>query len=391
MTQQLPGATAVAASPALDDPTDAPIARPEGGGAALEVRDLRIKYGETEAVKGISFSIRPGEFLTLLGPSGCGKTTTLRCIAGLESPAGGSIELDGTVIATEQRQAPPERRGINMVFQSYAVWPHMTVAKNVGYGLKGIDKAKASERVDEALELVGLTKFAKRYGTELSGGQQQRVALARAIVTRPKLLLFDEPLSNLDAGLREQMRFELLGLQRTVGITSVYVTHDQTEAMSMSDRVILMREGLVEQADRPAEIYRRPRTRFAANFVGRANMIEGALGDDRRSLRAGPDDVAVVAEEPGEGAPGDLASAVFRAENVRVGSAADGCENRWPATVLRVAFLGRMLDATLQVGGSSIRAELPIDAGLVEGVETTAGVRARDVHFVPADAAGAAS
>jgi len=378
-------------------PHETPMAQAPAGdgiavsGAAVVVDDLHIAYNGVAAVKGISFAIEPGEFLTLLGPSGCGKSTTLRCIAGLEPPTAGSVTIDGRVVATKDRQVPPERRGINMVFQSYAVWPHMTVAKNVGYGLKGMAKPEVERRVAEVLDLVGLSRFSSRYGTELSGGQQQRVALARAIVTRPKVLLFDEPLSNLDAGLREQMRFELLELQRTVGVTSIYVTHDQTEAMSMSDRVILMREGLVEQADRPAEIYRRPRTRFAANFVGRANMIEGALGDDRRSLRAGPDDVAVVAEEPGEGAPGDLASAVFRAENVRVGSAADGCENRWPATVLRVAFLGRMLDATLQVGGSSIRAELPIDAGLVEGVETTAGVRARDVHFVPADAAGAAS
>ncbi|GGH42402.1 ABC transporter ATP-binding protein [Microbacterium album] len=349
-------------------------------GAALEVRDLRIKYGEVEAVKGISFSIQPGEFLTLLGPSGCGKTTTLRCIAGLESPSGGQVVLDGKTIASAERETPPDKRGINMVFQSYAVWPHMTVEKNVGYGLKGVDRKEASTRVSEVLDLVGLGPFAKRYGTELSGGQQQRVALARAIVTRPKILLFDEPLSNLDAGLREQMRVELLELQRTVGITSVYVTHDQTEAMSMSDRVVLMREGLIEQLDVPREIYRRPATEFAANFIGRANLIRASLGAD--AISATRDGVTIVSDEPYAG-PGTDVTAIFRAENVRVGDAAAGLENRWTATVERISFLGRHLDVALTMPTGTIRAELPIDTRLAVGAQVTAGVRARDVHFVP--------
>ncbi|MDQ4137512.1 MAG: ABC transporter ATP-binding protein [Actinomycetota bacterium] len=350
------------------------------GQAALEVKDLRIKYGEVEAVKGISFAIQPGEFLTLLGPSGCGKTTTLRCIAGLESPSGGSVVLDGRTIATPGRETPPEKRGINMVFQSYAVWPHMTVEKNVGYGLKGVDRKSAAARVAEVLELVGLSAYAKRFGTELSGGQQQRVALARAIVTRPKILLFDEPLSNLDAGLREQMRVELLELQRTVGITSVYVTHDQTEAMSMSDRVVLMREGLIEQFDVPREIYRRPATEFAANFIGRANLIRAELGPDR--LTATSAGLTVVSDEVFTGT-GTAVSAIFRSENVVVGDAALALENTWTATVERISFLGRHLDIALQLPTGTIRAEAPIDTALVVGSRTPIGVRARDVHFVP--------
>ena len=351
-------------------------------GASLSVENLRIKYGETEAVKGISFSIEPGEFLTLLGPSGCGKTTTLRCIAGLEPASGGTISIDGVPVAGPGRHVQPERRGINMVFQSYAVWPHMTVAKNVGYGLKGLSKSDAASRVEEVLELVGLAKFAKRYGTELSGGQQQRVALARAIVTRPKILLFDEPLSNLDAGLREQMRFELLQLQRAVGITSVYVTHDQTEAMSMSDRVVLMRDGVIEQLDVPREIYRRPASEFAATFIGRANLIRATL--DASGTRATADGVAVVSEDRYDG-EGDRVTAVFRSENVLLGAAAANLENRWSAAVTRVMFLGRNLDVTLALPTGSIRAEVPIDTPVVEGASVEVGVRARDVHFVAAD------
>ncbi|MEX0428628.1 ABC transporter ATP-binding protein [Nocardioides sp. DS6] len=353
-------------------------------GSALSVDDLRIRYGDVEAVKGISFSIEPGGFLTLLGPSGCGKSTTLRCIAGLEPAAGGTIKVGDQVVAGPGRAVPPEKRGINMVFQSYAVWPHMTVAKNVGYGLKGLPKQEVADRVEEVLELVGLASYARRYGTELSGGQQQRVALARAIVTRPKVLLFDEPLSNLDAALREQMRVELLELQRTVGITSVYVTHDQTEAMSMSDHVVLLRDGVIEQADGPRELYRRPRSEFAARFVGRADILPGRLDTSRRRLETATGIAVVGAEAAGDDVPLDAASAVFRSENVVVGEAAERCENRWDGTVERVAFLGSHLDVALEVGGASVRAELRIDSGVEPGQRVAVGVLAADVHFVPA-------
>ena len=352
-------------------------------GASLSVENLRISYGDVDAVKGISFDIEPGEFLTLLGPSGCGKTTTLRCIAGLEPASGGEIRIDGKIMAAEGKHVPPEKRGINMVFQSYAVWPHMTVSKNVGYGLKGVSKGEAEERVEQVLQLVGLTKFAKRYGTELSGGQQQRVALARAIVTRPKILLFDEPLSNLDAGLREQMRFEILELQRAVGITTVYVTHDQTEAMSMSDRVVLLQDGEIEQAGRPRDIYRRPRTEFSANFVGRANMISGSLDQKRDRLSVPGISSPIVSTELAGDEIGSEASAVFRAENVHLAEPAGNAENVWPAIVTKSAYLGSHLDVMYRVGGRQIRGQLPPDATVEVGDEVRIAVSAADVHFVP--------
>ena len=372
-------------SQSIEQEREAGAAVESGRGASLEVRDLRIKYGDVEAVKGISFSIEPGEFLTLLGPSGCGKTTTLRCIAGLEEPSNGTITLDGKVIASVDKQLPPEKRGINMVFQSYAVWPHMTVEKNVGYGLKGMERREMASRVGDVLDLVGLSPFAKRYGTELSGGQQQRVALARAIVTRPKVLLFDEPLSNLDAGLREQMRFELLELQRTVGITSVYVTHDQTEAMSMSDRVVLMRDGVIEQVNVPREIYRRPATEFAANYIGRANMLQTRITADKTVAVADgvADGVKIVSTEPYSGAGEDV-MAVFRSENVVLGAPAAACENRWTATVERVSFLGRHLDVALRLPLGIIRAEVRMEMSVNPGEVVDVGVFADDVHFVPA-------
>ena len=367
-------------SQSIQQEREADAAIESSRGASLEVRDLRIKYGDVEAVKGISFSIEPGEFLTLLGPSGCGKTTTLRCIAGLEAPSDGTITLDGKVIASADQQVPPEKRGINMVFQSYAVWPHMTVEKNVGYGLKGMDRREVASRVGDVLDLVGLSPYSKRYGTELSGGQQQRVALARAIVTRPKVLLFDEPLSNLDAGLREQMRFELLELQRTVGITSVYVTHDQTEAMSMSDRVVLLRDGVIEQLDVPREIYRRPATEFAANFIGRANMLHTKITAEKTVAVA--DGVTIASTEPYSGA-GEEVTAVFRSENVVIGAPATACENRWTATVERVSFLGRHLDVALRLPSGIIRAEVRMDMSVEPGEIVDVGVFAADIHFVP--------
>jgi iron(III) transport system ATP-binding protein len=375
-------------APTLSPSITVPSSLAASQGAALEVNDLRIRYGDVEAVKGISFTIRPGEFLTLLGPSGCGKTTTLRCIAGLESPSAGTIVLDGKEISGIDRQVPPEKRGINMVFQSYAVWPHMTVAKNVAYGLKGRPKEEVAQRVGDVLKLVGLDSFAKRYGTELSGGQQQRVALARAIVTRPKLLLFDEPLSNLDAGLREQMRFELLELQRTVGITSVYVTHDQTEAMSMSDRVVLMREGRIEQLNTPREIYRRPASEFAAHFLGRANLIRGQVSRDDGGLLTSEDGTITV-RTPEKFTPGEAAIAVFRPESVSLSTEPQASAvNTWKGTVERVSFLGRHLDVAVKLASGVIRAEVSTGVRVAAGDEVTVSVGADDVHFVPFEAAG---
>ena len=246
----------------------------------VKVEGLIKRFGEEVlAVDNISFQVEKGKFLTLLGPSGCGKTTTLRCIAGLEHADGGEIHIDGRCVSSPKRNilVPPEDRQLGMVFQSYAVWPHMTVSANVAYGLQmhKVPKAEVTERVEKALELVGLGGLGDRYATKLSGGQQQRVALARALVYNPKVLLFDEPLSNLDAKLRERMRLELTSLVHEIGFTSIYVTHDQAEAMVMSDEIIVMDEGRIQQIGDAHAIYMRPANRFVANFIGVCNLLDG--------------------------------------------------------------------------------------------------------------------
>ena len=258
--------------------------------ARIEISNLVVRYGDVVAVDGVSLTVAQGEHVTLLGPSGCGKTTTLRAIAGLEEPSGGTIRIAGVAVysAAERRNVPAEKRGVSMVFQSYAVWPHMSVFNNVAYGLRvrNLPSAEVAREVERALELVQMRDFANRSAALLSGGQQQRVALARAIAFSPTVLLFDEPLSNLDAKLRAEMRVELRDLQRRLGVTSVYVTHDQEEALAISDRVVVMNVGGVEQIGTPEDIYNRPKTRFVADFVGSANLIAGRLKNG--ASRSGP-------------------------------------------------------------------------------------------------------
>lgn len=334
--------------------------------AKLSVEDLVVAYGSVTAVRNVSFDVEDGEFVSLLGPSGCGKTTTLRCIAGLEGSAAGTIRIGGEVVAADGRDVPPEKRGINMVFQSYAVWPHMTVFENVAYGLRTRREPAATieAKVGEALKIVGLDGFAARYGTELSGGQQQRVALARAIVTSPRLLLFDEPLSNLDAGLRDRMRFELVELQRRLGQTSLYVTHDQSEAMLMSDRIILMKDGEMIQSGTPRDLYERPASRFAAEFIGNANILEGDIvrvagdGSALVSLAGGP---AIEGRFPRPGTirPSGRILACIRAESVLRVRDGEERANGFEAEVASVSFLGPVVTCLLRIGGLTLRAELP--------------------------------
>jgi ABC-type Fe3+/spermidine/putrescine transport system ATPase subunit len=333
--------------------------------AKLSVEELVVAYGRVTAVRRVSFTVEDGEFVSLLGPSGCGKTTTLRCIAGLEGSSGGTIRIGGEVIAADGRDVPPEKRGINMVFQSYAVWPHMSVFDNVAYGLRTRKEPAATvqKKVDEALTIVGLDGYAGRYGTELSGGQQQRVALARAVVTSPRLLLFDEPLSNLDAGLRDRMRFELVELQRRLGQTSLYVTHDQSEAMLMSDRIILMKDGELIQSGTPRDLYDRPASRFAAEFIGNANILEGTI------VRSAGDGSALVSLPGGltiEGRfswlEGTMSSGpvlvCIRAESVLRVPDADLGPNCFDAVVASVSFLGPVVTCLLRIGDIALRAEL---------------------------------
>ena len=248
----------------------------------LVLRNVSRSFGGFTAVENFNLALEEGELVSLLGPSGCGKTTTLRMIAGFMPPSAGTIELDGVVISSPGSSLPPEKRQMSMIFQSYAIWPNMTVAENVGFGLKvrKLNGAEIDRRVNEILEVVQLSALRERYPAELSGGQQQRVALARSIVVKPAVLLLDEPLSNLDANLREEMRFEIRRLHDEFKITTVYVTHDQTEAMVTSDRIAVMNQGRIEQIDAPFALYGRPNTKFVAGFIGRTNFLEGKLMGD---------------------------------------------------------------------------------------------------------------
>ena len=255
----------------------------------LVLRRLGKAFGKTTVVDGVDLALEEGEFVSLLGPSGCGKTTTLRMIAGFIEPTAGVIELDGEVVSQPGSALPPERRRMSMIFQSYAIWPNMTVAENVAFGLK-LRKLPADEvrrRVGEILEVVQMGHLAGRYPAELSGGQQQRVALARAIVVKPSVLLLDEPLSNLDANLREEMRFEIRRLHDEFRITTVYVTHDQAEAMATSDRIAVMHAGRIEQVDAPHVLYTRPGTRFVAGFIGRTNLLDATWNNGEIAFEGG--------------------------------------------------------------------------------------------------------
>jgi ABC-type Fe3+/spermidine/putrescine transport system ATPase subunit len=332
--------------------------------ARLSVEDLVVAYGSVKAVRNVSFTVEDGEFVSLLGPSGCGKTTTLRCIAGLEGSTAGTIRIGDEIVAADGREVPPEKRGINMVFQSYAVWPHMTVFENVAYGLRTRREPAATvdAKVRESLRVVGLEGYAARYGTELSGGQQQRVALARAIVTSPRLLLFDEPLSNLDAGLRDRMRFELVELQRRLGQTSLYVTHDQSEAMLMSDRIILMKDGEMIQSGSPRDLYDRPATRFAAEFIGNANILDGTIA---RSEGPGGAIVTLAGGLTIEGRfswneqerPSGPVLVCIRAESVQRVSNGESGANCFDAEVTSTNFLGPAVTAAIRIGDVGLRAE----------------------------------
>ena len=249
--------------------------------SSVTIKNVTKSFGSAVVLDNFDAVFADGEFITLLGPSGCGKTTMLRIIAGFEKPTSGAVLFDDRVVSSEKVFIPPEKRDIGMVFQSYAVWPHMTVFDNVAYPLqiKKVDKATIKKKVDRVLEVVHLTQYRDRIPSQLSGGQQQRVALARALVAEPALLLLDEPLSNLDAKLRESMRFEIKEIQRQYGITVVYVTHDQTEAMAMSDRIVVINRGVIQQVGSPRTIYSEPANPFIADFVGKIDFVEGVASE----------------------------------------------------------------------------------------------------------------
>jgi putative spermidine/putrescine transport system ATP-binding protein len=310
---------------------------------ALSVRRLKKSFGAVVAVRDVSLDAAPGEFLSLLGPSGCGKSTVLRIVAGLLPPDAGQVVLAGEDITG----VAVHRRNLGLVFQSYALFPHMTVADNVAFGLRrrGLAETEWRPRVERMLDLVRLGSLGARYPRELSGGQQQRVALARALVPEPRVLLLDEPLSNLDALLRDEMRVELKRLQERLGTTMIFVTHDQAEALILSDRVAVMQGGRVEQIGRPEEVYRRPATPFVARFLGRANFLCGTVGGPQADgVVVAIDGGLVVVAHPRPGlAPGQRVQVAIRQENIRLESPGGGSDrvNRFPATVVFHAFAGQ--------------------------------------------------
>ncbi len=344
----------------------------------LELKDIRKGFErETDVLRGISLAIGKGEFITLLGSSGCGKTTTLRIIAGLEMPDAGQVFLDGKDVTS----LAPEARDVNTVFQNYALFPHMNVADNIGYGLKlkKTPKAEIRKKVKEMLELVQLSGYEKRKPSELSGGQKQRVAIARALVNNPKVLLLDEPLGALDLQLRRTMQVELKRLQKKLGITFIYITHDQEEAINMSDRIAVMNQGRFEQIGTPDEIYNHPKTSYVATFVGNANIlkgtVKGAEGDGRcRVSLPGGEMLAVSGESPVKA--GEAVTLAVRSENIRIEE-----ESGLEAEVMEKSFAGGLLRVVLKLSDRTevIASRYGIDAGVQPGQKL-------HISFQPEDA-----
>ena len=348
--------------------------------SGISIDKVTKHFDNVEVIKEFTEVINDKEFVTLLGPSGCGKTTMLRMIAGFEKPSSGEISIGGTVVSSAKNFVPPERRGIGMVFQSYAVWPHMTVFENVAYPLKiaKCPKAEIKTKVENILETVHLAPYAKRIPSQLSGGQQQRVALGRALVSEPSLLLLDEPLSNLDAKLRESMRFEIKDIQKNFGITVVYVTHDQTEAMAMSDRIIVLNQGIIQQVAAPTEIYRKPANQFVADFVGKVNFFKGTVvpgvdGNSKIEL------TGLGQSIPYRGPFTGKVVVAIRPENITLSPAgpADSSSGVLEGRLLSMFYLGDVNDCRIEINREILRvvAESASFDTLKEGQNITVGLK----------------
>mgnify|MGYP000899912178 CR=1 FL=1 len=360
----------------------------------LRIVGLTKRFGDFTALENLCLNINEGEFMTLLGPSGCGKSTTIRLIAGLERPDSGSIYIDDKLVSGQGTMVPPERRNMGMVFQSYAVWPHMSVFENVAFALrmKKVPNSTIKSRVREMLRLVNLEGLEQRYPTQLSGGQQQRVALARALASEPSILLLDEPLSNLDAKLRESMRFEIRAIQKRVGITTVYVTHSQEEALTMSDRIAVMRCGALLQVGTPFEIYNEPASKFVADFVGLANFFRGKVVgacDGYYDIQLGNGTmIRAIGRKDGQAAMTDV-EVMVRPENIRLSSPDSGEKegmNTLLGLVQRAAFSGGIAEYSVQVDAceTPVRAQGDPSSMLNVGDRVLLSFDARATHIVPA-------
>ncbi len=351
----------------------------QGPASAVRFDNVSKHYGPVVAVDRISFEVQAGDLVTLLGPSGCGKTTTLRLIAGLEMPTGGNVFIGGDDVS----RLPASARDVSMVFQSYALFPHMTVFENVSYGLSvtGVAKTETRERAEEGLNLVGLAGYGERLPSELSGGQQQRVAVARALVLEPTVLLFDEPLSNLDAKLRRRVREEIRELQQSLGLTTVYVTHDQEEALAVSDRIIVMRNAEIAQEGAPAALYEAPRDRFVADFIGDANVVDAELiGRDGGYATVRVGDRVELRLTHRELQPGPVKLAV-RPEAVTVAASDD--ETGLTGTVSKSTYLGSHVEYTLDSGiGEIFVTDYQFDALIPAGARVRIGFRQRGVTLL---------
>jgi iron(III) transport system ATP-binding protein len=342
--------------------------------AHLELAGLTKRFPGVTSVDAIDLAVEPGEFICLLGPSGCGKTTTLRMLAGFLEPDAGEIRVGGKVISAPGAVIPPERRNMAMIFQSYAVWPHMTVRGNVGYGLKmrGVAGEERTRRTDNALKATKLFELAERYPAELSGGQQQRVALARALAPNPDILLLDEPLSNLDANLRGDMRLEIRRLHEEFRYTSIYVTHDQLEAMTMADRIVVMNAGRIEQVGSPQDVYDRPNSRFVARFIGGSNVVDAKHVSGNRVEVAGR--VIEVGEGEFAGAGNPMALSVKTHDLEMLDDAAHG-DNLLPGVVRSHAYLGRHREYVVDIGQDLLIAA-PAELDMAPGTKVKVRFRA---------------
>jgi iron(III) transport system ATP-binding protein len=336
--------------------------------SSVILRGLTKRFGSQAALDGVSLEIEHGQLVCLLGPSGCGKTTALRLVAGFIEPTAGEILLGSRVVSSPGRTLPPEQRNVSMVFQSYALWPHMTVAENVGYGLaiRNVDRKTIAKKVSGLLETTRLAPLAARYPAELSGGQQQRVSLARALIVEPETLLLDEPLSNLDASLREEMRFEVRRLHDAYRYTTIYVTHDQSEAMTAADRIAVMNAGRIEQIGSPEEVYDRPRSEFVARFLGGSNILRGKALDATRISFSG---TSIECHGAALAAGSEVAVSIRQHDvGISNGAARPGAGNVVQGRVVRNVFLGGTRDYLVEVAdGTQLRVTAPPGASFAPG------------------------